>query len=48
MPGRTGLFFSEQSADLLANAARLDQACEHTFDPIDIVFSCKVFLEGAV
>jgi hypothetical protein len=43
VPGRTGLFFSEQSADSLADAVRLYEACEHTFDPIEIASHAKSF-----
>jgi glycosyltransferase involved in cell wall biosynthesis len=43
VPGRTGLFFSEQSADSLADTVRLYEACDHTFDPIEIASHAKSF-----
>jgi glycosyltransferase involved in cell wall biosynthesis len=43
VPGRTGLFFSEQSAESLAAAVRRYEACDHTFDPIEIASHAKSF-----
>jgi glycosyltransferase involved in cell wall biosynthesis len=43
VPGRTGLFFCEQSADALADAVRRYEACDQTFDPIEIASHAKSF-----
>jgi glycosyltransferase involved in cell wall biosynthesis len=42
-PGRTGLFFHEQTPEALAEAVRAFEAVEHTFVPADIAAHASLF-----
>jgi glycosyltransferase involved in cell wall biosynthesis len=43
VPGRTGLFFAEQTAEALADAIERYEAVEHVFDPIEIAAHARSF-----
>ena len=43
VPGRTGLFFSEQTAEALADAVQHYESIEHVFDPIEIAAHARTF-----